>query len=71
MRSQLDAPGAMTLQVLIAWYFQVAALGADKRPVRERNHRSEGVAHDTVRTPNYSLRHRGTSLLAIEVETKI
>lgn len=39
-------------------------------PVREGNHRPEVVAHDTIRTPNCSLRHRCNSRLAIEVETK-
>ena len=45
----------MALEVLVTRYFQMAALGADKRPVREGNHRHELLANDTIRAPNYSL----------------
>ena len=51
----------MALEVLVTRYFQMAALGADKRPVREGNHRHELLAKDTIRTPDYSLRHRCNS----------
>ncbi len=51
----------MALEVLVTRYFQMAALGADKRPVREGNHRHELLANDTIRAPNYSLRHRCNS----------
>jgi hypothetical protein len=51
----------MALEVVLARYFQMAALGADKSPIRERNHRHELVAYDTIRAPKYSLRHRCSS----------
>jgi hypothetical protein len=51
----------MALEVVLARYFQMAALGADKRPIRERNHRHELVVYDTIRAPKDSLRHRCSS----------
>lgn len=59
----------MALEVVLARYFQMAALGADKRPIRERNHRHELVAYDTIRAPKYSLRH-ATTPLSVEVRNE-